>query len=463
MKNGELFFSKIIVKGFKGLANNSINLKPLSIIIGENGTGKTSILESLKYATLPGLPENYNLYFTKNKPDPEISFEIQYEGVFSLIDIDLLNTAINKHFKLTLHNPTFKYRFLPNEKYSSVIKFDNISIRNTEKYESKFSEDYYQLPSKNLWLSIIPDFFNNKNKLTSLQETIINFLNFFFTEFYNFHKNQISSGGSSSGPSPFRYTFDLDFPLRKFDGENVSLKVNIFEKTSKTAFIDPFRRIDLRSPEITDYFPSEPSLRLKSDEIISFFHYAKHPDYEKLLNEINKWASEFGLNELTSIPSPKRETLLQFKDKIFNAFIDICEAGLGVGQLIYIIVECVLAEKGMILLIDEPETHLHAKYQAKVMDLIIETLNRGVQIIVATHSEYFISRLQRRIAERVISSNEVIIIETMRDPKKGIKIIDHYLDKNGYYKNVVPEVIKFAQKEFREWNIALQRERERNA
>ena len=64
--------------------------------------------------------------------------------------------------------------------------------------------------------------------------------------------------------------------------------------------------------------------------------------------------------------------------------------------------ECISAESGDILLIDEPEVHLHAKYQAELIDLLIETIDRGVQIFVATHSEYFLLRLQRRIAEEKI-------------------------------------------------------------
>ncbi|OLS25070.1 MAG: hypothetical protein HeimC3_17000 [Candidatus Heimdallarchaeota archaeon LC_3] len=53
------------------------------------------------------------------------------------------------------------------------------------------------------------------------------------------------------------------------------------------------------------------------------------------------------------------------------------DGGSGVNQLTFIILDCILAKPGMVITIDEPEVHLHAKYQALLLDLLIETVNKG--------------------------------------------------------------------------------------
>ena len=70
------------------------------------------------------------------------------------------------------------------------------------------------------------------------------------------------------------------------------------------------------------------------------------------------------------------------------------------------------------MFIEQPELHLHPRAQAHLADLFIEVLTlreggkeRGIQLIIETHSEHFLYRLQRRIAEcqaeHPISSSKV--------------------------------------------------------
>lgn len=455
MNNEKFYLSKLMIKGFKAIANNIINFRPISIIIGENGTGKTTILEGIKYATIPKIPDDFEIHCTKSKETKSMMFELHYKGKFIIEDLDLKNTAVGNNFILFCVDPKLRFTFLPNQNYICEASFfeSKLFIKNKEFDSNKISKNYFEMSFSKGWHNVWSNIQEELNKQEKrLGEIVIDFLNEFFDRYYNFQNNRISSGGSSSGPVPIHYTFDLKFPLKTIEGLEVIFRINIFEKISDAVLIDSFRRINKISPEITEYMPLLPELRSTPEGIISFFHYARHPDYEASLSTIKKWASEFGLVELASIPSPNRQILLQFKDQIYNAYVDVSEGGLGVGQLIFIIVECILSQPGTILLIDEPETHLHAKYQAKIMDLIIETMSRGVQIIVATHSEYFISRLQRRIAEKKVNKQDVIIIETKRKKQKGIIIKEHFLDSYGFYMKDPPDVIKFAQNEFLQWN-----------
>ena len=68
--------------------------------------------------------------------------------------------------------------------------------------------------------------------------------------------------------------------------------------------------------------------------------------------------------------------------------------------------QCRYAPEGSILILENPEAHLHPKVQSELADVFIDVVkNRNVQIILESHSEHLLHRLQRRIAEEEISAD----------------------------------------------------------
>jgi len=63
---------------------------------------------------------------------------------------------------------------------------------------------------------------------------------------------------------------------------------------------------------------------------------------------------------------------------------------------------------------EQPEIHLHPSAQAALADVMIDVINarergqdRNIQLIIETHSEHFLRRLQRRIADNTISKDKI--------------------------------------------------------
>jgi predicted ATPase len=90
--------------------------------------------------------------------------------------------------------------------------------------------------------------------------------------------------------------------------------------------------------------------------------------------------------------------------------------GFGISQLLPVIVQCFYARPGSILILEQPEIHLHPRVQASLADLFVEAIHaredgrdRRLQLLVESHSEHFLRRLQRRIAEEKLSPEEVAI------------------------------------------------------
>jgi predicted ATPase len=57
------------------------------------------------------------------------------------------------------------------------------------------------------------------------------------------------------------------------------------------------------------------------------------------------------------------------------------------------------AQRDTLVIIEQPELHLHPSAQAVLADLFIKKSREGVRFLVETHSEHILLRLQRRIAE----------------------------------------------------------------
>jgi predicted ATPase len=77
---------------------------------------------------------------------------------------------------------------------------------------------------------------------------------------------------------------------------------------------------------------------------------------------------------------------------------DLTHVGVGVSQVLPILVMCLLADTDSTLVFEQPELHLHPKVQTLLGDFFLSMALCNKQCIVETHSEYFIDRLRFRIA-----------------------------------------------------------------
>ena len=87
---------------------------------------------------------------------------------------------------------------------------------------------------------------------------------------------------------------------------------------------------------------------------------------------------------------------VDIRDRQSGATRDLAEVGVGVSQILPVIVLCLLAEPGDLVMLEQPELHLHPAPQQVLGDFLIEMSRSGRQLLVETHSEYLINRLRLR-------------------------------------------------------------------
>lgn len=115
--------------------------------------------------------------------------------------------------------------------------------------------------------------------------------------------------------------------------------------------------------------------------------------------------------------------------------VNITDMGFGTSQVLPIILEGYFIKRGSTFIIEQPEIHLHPKAQSKLGDLFIDIAKQNKNLIIETHSEHLIRRIQRRIAENVISCKDVAFYYVIiGDEGSEIKSLE--INNNGYIKNI---------------------------
>ena len=77
---------------------------------------------------------------------------------------------------------------------------------------------------------------------------------------------------------------------------------------------------------------------------------------------------------------------------------DLTHVGVGVSQVLPIVVMCLLAGRDTTLILEQPELHLNPKVQTRLADFFLSMAMLQKQCLIETHSEYLVNRLRRRAA-----------------------------------------------------------------
>ena len=130
-----------------------------------------------------------------------------------------------------------------------------------------------------------------------------------------------------------------------------------------------------------------------------------------LSEAINAWLVYLGVaNNMSTNDKGKVGHELKITTDIKDMEQDLTHVGVGVSQILPILVMCFLAGKGDSIILEQPELHLHPKVQTRLADFFVSMNALGKQCIIETHSEYLINRLRYLVAK---SNDDMIARDAM--------------------------------------------------
>lgn len=400
-------------KNFKGFKDSKwVKIKPLTILLGSNNTGKTSFLA-------PFLLMNQTLA-SRDSNSALITKGDVYDGgnIQELVNDYNLRKDISFGFKYHIHHTDEKIEKVGNyppgaiEVTLGVIgnKQDGeIRVKRETIYDIFFQEFFtFSLKNKDKYVFSGPMAENNMN--AEEKEAISNCspLNFLFSVdsiLSNFFKKKTNKNKTvDETPVKRKKRFSLEF-------EEVidALAYNysrVMNHVGDLSYIGPVREHPHRIYEISNerLYTVGP----KGENMVNlmkryFGNQNRHP-------KVDEWIKRFEFGDWLELKKLYGNTYsIRFRNNSSEMYTSIANAGFGASQLLPLIIQALVSPPGSLTIAEQPEIHLNPRLQCELADLFAFMVNQKQRIIIETHSEYLLLRLRKLIAEKIITNDDVAL------------------------------------------------------
>ena len=104
-------------------------------------------------------------------------------------------------------------------------------------------------------------------------------------------------------------------------------------------------------------------------------------------------------------------------------FLRPVHTGFGLTQVLPIVVAALSAEDNGLILVENPEVHLHPAGQAAMGAFMAEVVAAGVQVMIETHSDHVLNGIRRAVKNRTLASEDVALhfFQPQREDQTGSK------------------------------------------
>lgn len=410
----------LYVNNYRGFYDTYIPLKDINFFVGENSSGKTSILSLISLLS---------------------SFEFWLFSSFKTTEINLgqFDEMVNKGQK------SFNIGFLRENSnlFPSVSDAVYLSIIN-HKGVPFISEISYMRNNYNIKISFKGEL---KYIVEKIEENFINTPNSisFFKQWIDHMKNLKKRFKISENAS--EHNFGLIRQIKIIEEELIKKKILpeppektvVFGIDADSNWIAPIRAKPKRIYESYDLHKSQEG-EYSTDKLSKMLLSKKSELKEVLLKNIFPFGEKSGLFKKIESKRFEAGDLSPYELKIIldKESFKISNVGYGVSQILPILVDTFTGSKNEWFLIQQPEIHLHPKAQASIGDLIYDlNIIENKNFIIETHSEYLINRFRLRLKEnRSNNPRSQILFFERNMTGNGVQPIE--IQNDGKYQKKIP-------------------------
>ncbi|MDA0241810.1 MAG: DUF3696 domain-containing protein [Chloroflexi bacterium] len=396
------------IQGFKSWKDTGeVALKPLTGFFGTNSSGKTSLLQFL-------------LMLKQTAELSDRSRVLHMGDSRTYVDLGTTHDIIHNHkypsnidFDLTW-KPSTPWKLPPAKANDPSEDFDSLAFQAQIRVEDglplRVQEMGYQVGSFRFRMA---DTFIKKSKNAPLPGEVYQVTD----EKYGLKRIQ---GGPPKIPAPYKFYGFPDQANASFQNGGVlaELALALEEQLSNVFYLGPLREYPSRHYVWSGERPQDVGRRgelavaallasqqaktiLKPNYVQAKYSVAEHVAW---------WLTQLGVLhsfKLQPIAPNQRTYEVRIQRTKQSADVPITDVGFGVSQILPVLTLCFYAPEHSTIILEQPEIHLHPAVQAGLADVLIDAIQRRhVQIILESHSEHLLRRLQRRIAEGVLDSSK---------------------------------------------------------
>ena len=154
---------------------------------------------------------------------------------------------------------------------------------------------------------------------------------------------------------------------------------------------------------------------------------------KEIRNVTNYWFNKLEIPYRVDIRKTSNYYEIVWKPRNSKMSVSQTHVGLGYPVILPFIVQCIVA-KNKIIVIEEPEVHLHPKLEADIVDLIAESsIKRRNQFLIETHSEDFLLRVLKKIRKGDLEPEHISVNYITNTAERGAEVKKIKVNKFGQY------------------------------
>ena len=158
------------------------------------------------------------------------------------------------------------------------------------------------------------------------------------------------------------------------------------------------------------------------------------------LDKLNEYLTKLGLTskiKATRLDATRIRVEVSRVLKATNGkngdMVNIADVGLGVSQVLPVLVALLVAAPGQLVYIDQPELHLHPRAQNALAEILADAAKRGVRVVIETHSDILLLGIQALVAEEKLSPELVKLHWFTRSKEGKTEIASSDLSQTGSF------------------------------